>query len=435
MGSLCDFCGEQRAIIYCGSDAASLCLSCDRNVHSANALSRRHSRTPLCDGCCSQPATVRCIEESISLCQNCEWNEHGSCPASSAHKREKISCYSGCPSAMELAGIWSFAGEFTRTDSVGEQGLGLMSINENIASTFWGTQHQSSNEDIEDICRVNHLKNVNAANVHDESSSTAIVASLRSIADQLAGSIDLPTHKPEVRNGEEDFYDDFVVDAELTFENYEELFVESHTHSENLFEDVGMDSFFEMKENSVVNSNYQSEFVAEATSAGQPKSMKAAGSNAVSSDSMMSNQEAKADSSMSIHGRQAHSNLSLTFSSLTGESSASDYQDSGMSSMPFMCEPPWFPTGPENLIQTANRDIAVMRYKQKKKERKQVEELRVLQREIKLVLAIDLGFVFCIMPPKDAAKSGLDHSPSWARDHPARLGVSFPFKDSLFRKA
>ncbi|KAK8940389.1 Zinc finger protein CONSTANS-LIKE 10 [Platanthera zijinensis] len=387
MGSLCDFCGEQRAMIYCGSDAASLCLSCDRNVHSANALSRRHSRTLLCDGCCSQPATVRCIEESISLCQNCEWNEHGSFPSSSAHKREKICCYSGCPSAMELAGIWSFAGEFTRTDSAGEQGLGLMSINENIASTFWGTQHQSSNEDIEDICRVNHLKNVNAANVHDGSSSAATVASLRSIADQLAGSIDLPTHKvceiekPEARNGEEYFYDDFVVDDELTFENYEELFGESHTHSENLLEDVGMDSFFEMKENYVVNSNCQSEFVAEATSAGQPKSMKAAGSNAVSSDSMMSNQGAKADSSMSIHGRQAHSNLSLTFSSLTGESSASDYQDSGMSSMPFMCEPPWFPTGPENSIQTANRDNAVMRYKQKKKERKFDNKIRYASRK------------------------------------------------------
>ncbi|RWW30903.1 hypothetical protein GW17_00004498 [Ensete ventricosum] len=30
MGPLCDFCGEQRPMVYCRSDAASLCLSCDR---------------------------------------------------------------------------------------------------------------------------------------------------------------------------------------------------------------------------------------------------------------------------------------------------------------------------------------------------------------------------------------------------------------------
>lgn len=51
MGYLCDCRGEQRLFVYCRSDAACLCLSCDRNVHSANALSRRHSRTLVCERC------------------------------------------------------------------------------------------------------------------------------------------------------------------------------------------------------------------------------------------------------------------------------------------------------------------------------------------------------------------------------------------------
>lgn len=128
---MCDFCGEQRSIVYCRSDAASLCLSCDRNVHSANALSRRHSRTLVCERCNLQPAFVRCIEEKISLCPNCDWMGHGVSGAGSTHKREAVNCYSGCPSASELQTIWSFFQEFPPVgDSTCEQGLGSMSISE-----------------------------------------------------------------------------------------------------------------------------------------------------------------------------------------------------------------------------------------------------------------------------------------------------------------
>jgi hypothetical protein len=39
-----------------------------------------------------------------------------------------------------------------------------------------------------------------------------------------------------------------VDDADLTFENYEELFGTSHIWIEELFDDAGIDSYFEMKE-------------------------------------------------------------------------------------------------------------------------------------------------------------------------------------------
>lgn len=122
MGCFCDFCGEQRPIVYCRSDVASLCLSCDRNIHSANALSRRHSRTLVCERCNSQPASVRCIEERITLCQNCDWIGHSNFPSD---KRRAVNCYSGCPSSAELSSIWSFLLDLPSVgDPTSEQGIG-----------------------------------------------------------------------------------------------------------------------------------------------------------------------------------------------------------------------------------------------------------------------------------------------------------------------
>ncbi|XP_024965127.1 zinc finger protein CONSTANS-LIKE 10-like, partial [Cynara cardunculus var. scolymus] len=130
MGYSCDYCREARSMVYCRSDEAYLCLSCDRNVHSANALSKRHSRTLVCDRCNSQPAVVRCVDEKLSLCQNCDWEGHNvSNSAISRHSRQTLNCYSGCPSAVELSSIWSFMSDSPSViDSTCEQGIGLMSI-------------------------------------------------------------------------------------------------------------------------------------------------------------------------------------------------------------------------------------------------------------------------------------------------------------------
>jgi hypothetical protein len=50
-------------------------------------------------------------------------------------------------------------------------------------------------------------------------------------------------------------YEDFCVDdADLAFENYEELFGTSHIQTEQLFDDAGIDIYFEMKEAPAGNS-------------------------------------------------------------------------------------------------------------------------------------------------------------------------------------
>jgi hypothetical protein len=41
---LCDVCAFGDAVVYCSADQANLCAGCDRDVHSANAMSARHVR-------------------------------------------------------------------------------------------------------------------------------------------------------------------------------------------------------------------------------------------------------------------------------------------------------------------------------------------------------------------------------------------------------
>lgn len=95
----CDFCGEEIAVIYCRADSAKLCLHCDRHVHSANALSRKHLRTQICNGCSSQPVTFRSSGDGLSLCQDCDFDV--------PHERVPLEGFSDCPTAMELAATWS----------------------------------------------------------------------------------------------------------------------------------------------------------------------------------------------------------------------------------------------------------------------------------------------------------------------------------------
>lgn len=52
-----------------------------------------------------------------------------------------------------------------------------------------------------------------------------------------------------------DFYDGFTMDdVDNKFENYEEFFGASHNQNGDLFDDVGIDSYFDMKDNSATNS-------------------------------------------------------------------------------------------------------------------------------------------------------------------------------------
>ncbi|CAL9150385.1 unnamed protein product [Musa hybrid cultivar] len=381
MGRLCDFCMEQRSVVYCRSDAASLCLSCDRNIHSANALSRRHSRTLLCDRCTTQPAIVRCIEENASLCQNCDWNGHDGLALTSEHKRQTINCYSGCPSATEFSRIWSFF-EFPDMEEPDFE-KGLMTINENSVTNCWGPPEDSSTANLGSTGKMNDIKAVEKANPWVESSSASGLNAMSCSANRPAGSMDSTTPKTscprtdDVDFCKDDFYEGFTMgDVDMTFENYEELFGASHNQTGDLFDDAGIDSFFDMKENSATNS------ICHGESAEEVKQTQATCGNAVSADPAMSNPEGNADSSLALPGRQVQSTLSFSFSGVTGESSAGEYQDCGMSGMLLTGEPSCYHAGPgSSSLPTSNRESALIRYKEKKKTRKFEKKIRYASRK------------------------------------------------------
>ncbi|XP_055813363.1 zinc finger protein CONSTANS-LIKE 13 [Solanum dulcamara] len=105
-GCLCDFCGNNTALLYCRADSAKLCFTCDREVHSTNQLFTKHTRWLLCNLCDSSPASILCCTESYVFCQNCDWESHNK--QLSVHERRPLEGFSGCPCVSELLSIFGF---------------------------------------------------------------------------------------------------------------------------------------------------------------------------------------------------------------------------------------------------------------------------------------------------------------------------------------
>ncbi|CAA0808414.1 Zinc finger protein CONSTANS-LIKE 10 [Striga hermonthica] len=301
MGYLCDFCGEQRSMVYCRSDSASLCLSCDRNVHSANALSKRHLRTLICERCNSQPAFVRCAQEKVSLCQNCDWSGHAGPSTGPSHKRQAIHCYTGCPLASELSEMWAFL-----LDSGCEQGMGSMSIADEGPADF--REKENTNDEF-------HLG--------EARESTAGIELLPGGSTSNAMQKVSMSGAKESGACDDSFYDDLIIDeVDLSFENYEELFGVSLDNPDQLFGDGGIEGIFGTKD---MSESQGAAYATVGSTLGGVKMIQPACSNAASGDSIMS---CKTEPNICF-ARQAYSGLS--FSGITGESSAGDHQDCGVS--------------------------------------------------------------------------------------------------------
>ncbi|KAF3451595.1 hypothetical protein FNV43_RR07690 [Rhamnella rubrinervis] len=69
----CELC-DSIAKIYCESDQAGLCWDCDAQVHGANFLVAKHSRTLLCHVCQSLTpwnGSGLKLGPTVSVCENC----------------------------------------------------------------------------------------------------------------------------------------------------------------------------------------------------------------------------------------------------------------------------------------------------------------------------------------------------------------------------
>jgi hypothetical protein len=128
---LCDFCSESPALLYCRADSAKLCLSCDREVHSTNELFKKHTRLILCESCFSAPASVFCSTHNSVLCQNCDWEIHTS--SSSGHDRRPLEGFSGCPSVTEILGVFGFE-DIGKKSLLGGEGI----VNSDLSGSDYG---------------------------------------------------------------------------------------------------------------------------------------------------------------------------------------------------------------------------------------------------------------------------------------------------------
>lgn len=122
---ICDFCCESPALLYCRADSAKLCLSCDREVHSTNQLFSKHTRFQLCDACDSSPASILCFTEHSVLCQNCDFELHSYPGSCNSHDRRPLEGFCGCPSAPELSAIVGFQGFDSKCLDVDEEKKGF----------------------------------------------------------------------------------------------------------------------------------------------------------------------------------------------------------------------------------------------------------------------------------------------------------------------
>ncbi|XP_028765697.1 B-box zinc finger protein 20-like [Neltuma alba] len=97
MKILCDVCDRAEASVFCPSDEAALCCACDRTIHHANKLSRKHSRfslhhpssnsSPLCDICQERRAYLFCQEDRAILCRECDVPLHRASEHTRKHNR------------------------------------------------------------------------------------------------------------------------------------------------------------------------------------------------------------------------------------------------------------------------------------------------------------------------------------------------------------
>lgn len=105
----CEFCNSKAAILYCRADSAKLCLLCDQQIHSSNTLSLKHVRSQICDNCRAEPASILCSNDNLVLCQDCDWDSHNSSfSVSSLHNRNPVEGFMGCPPVVELASLFGF---------------------------------------------------------------------------------------------------------------------------------------------------------------------------------------------------------------------------------------------------------------------------------------------------------------------------------------
>ncbi|XP_022888517.1 zinc finger protein CONSTANS-LIKE 5-like [Olea europaea var. sylvestris] len=93
----CDHCKSAVALLFCRTDSAFMCMSCDSKVHDANSKSltllsstSKHERVWMCEVCELAPASVTCKADAAALCITCDRDIHSANHLASRHERVPV---------------------------------------------------------------------------------------------------------------------------------------------------------------------------------------------------------------------------------------------------------------------------------------------------------------------------------------------------------
>ncbi|XP_031404588.1 putative zinc finger protein CONSTANS-LIKE 11 isoform X2 [Punica granatum] len=388
----CDFCNAVRAVVYCKSDSARLCLRCDGYIHSANSLAHRHSRSLLCDKCSCQPAIIRCSDEKLSLCQGCEWNGQGC--SGPGHSQQALNCYSGCPSMAEFSSIW--ASILDPPPSSGEFDNGWGSYN----GLSCNLERKGS-----EVCYGNTGPN----KLTELESWLGLPSSYTTHPNQMQFCRDqAPSMSPDlnppkvlpgcsgfknlgVQDSGADLCQNLNMDGLTNLGNGNDIIDCKTDQAQYQFEDGDMECLLMGKNLPAPETNGPIENI-EASESGQPECVafqpsqlgnlilgmqyvKGGGGGGTNSCMLMNPPNCNRNIGLGFPA----SSKSLSLSNITGESSASDYQDCGLSPMLLSVESPWDPNLEGSSPQA--RDKAKMRYNEKKKTRMFGKQIRYASRK------------------------------------------------------
>ncbi|KAL2455805.1 Zinc finger protein CONSTANS-LIKE 5 [Abeliophyllum distichum] len=85
----CDYCKSAAALIFCTTESAFMCMTCDAKVHNV-ATTSRHELVWMCEVCEQAPASFSCKADAAALCVACDRNIHSANPLARRHERAPV---------------------------------------------------------------------------------------------------------------------------------------------------------------------------------------------------------------------------------------------------------------------------------------------------------------------------------------------------------
>lgn len=91
----CDACHAAACNLYCQTDSAYLCFSCDEYIHAANPQALQHRRVLVCSECENSPAAFTCKADAASLCISCDVEIHSANAIACCYNQVPVSPLTG----------------------------------------------------------------------------------------------------------------------------------------------------------------------------------------------------------------------------------------------------------------------------------------------------------------------------------------------------